>query len=155
MVFAVGATVIMLYACGGGYDFHSTVLYEAPRGQYRVLVETRGHVDSGHDVSLESNGQVTVSPAAPPVLAPRAPVMIDVALRNSRLYFGQASLPDAAGRDQHAEVMSQFLADNRYSAYPDEIEELILLIEGALAGPKGIHTEGQTKVFKVISSHSE
>jgi hypothetical protein len=151
----VAAAAVLLCACRGGYDFHSTVLYEALQGHYQVLIESRGVVAGGHDVSQNSNGWITVSPAGPPVMSPPETAMIEVALRDSRLYFGSAFLPDDAGRDQYAEVMSQFLARYGYSAYPDEIEELILLIEGSLAGPKGTHTEGQTRAFKVISSHSE
>ena len=77
--------------------------------------------------------------------------MIEVAQRESRLYFGSEFVPDDAGREQYAEVLSRLMTRYRYPVDQDEIEELVLIIEGALAGPKGTHVEGQTRLFKVVS----
>lgn len=152
----VPIALVLLCACRSDYDFHSTVLYEAPQGQYQVLVEARGVVKGGYDVSDRSNASVTFSPSSPRDLSlPPETVMIEVAQRESRLFFGHEFLPDTAGREQYGEVLSQLLTRYRYAVNPDELEELVLIIEGALAGPKGTHMEGQTKVFKVVSTHFE
>ena len=144
--------VVLLCACQRDYDFHTDILYEALRGQYQVQVEARGVVRSGHDISERSNGYVTFSPPGPRDLSlPPETVMIEVAQRESRLYFGSEFLPDDAGREQYAEVLSRLMTRYRYPVDPDEIEELVLIIEGALAGPKGTHVEGQTRLFKVVS----
>jgi hypothetical protein len=158
LVWCVGVMALPLVsACRSDYDFHSTVLYEAPRGQYQVLVEASGVVRGGHDLSERSNASVTFSPPSEPrdLSLPPEVVMIEVAQRESRLHFGHEFLPDDAGREQYAEVLSRLMTRYRYPVNPDEVEELVLIIEGALAGPKGTHVEGQTRFFKVVSVHFE
>jgi hypothetical protein len=148
--------LVLLSACRSDLDFHSTVLYEALRGQYQVLVEARGVVSRGHDVSERSNAYVTFSPPEPRDLSlPPETVMIEVAQRASRLYFASEFLPDDAGRPQYADVLSGLMTRYRYTVNSDEVDELVLIIEGALAGPKGTHVEGQTRLFKVVSAHFE
>lgn len=58
-------------------------------------------------------------------------------------------------RPQYADVLSGLMTRYRYTVNPDEVDELVLIIEGALAGPKGTHVEGQTRLFKVVSAHFE
>jgi hypothetical protein len=150
----VVAGALLLSACQRDYSFRTVAVYEAPRGHYSIRIESEGVVRAGHDISQQSVGLLTVSPSRESGAPAPVPFTLRLALRGSRVHFGDDLPVEGAPPESGAPLLSRLLSDGGYGVYADELDELVSATEGVLLGPKGTLLSGQSRCLRVVSTRS-
>lgn len=148
-------TVILLAilapACQKDHTFHTTAVYEAPARHCAMRIEAQGRVRGGADLSAQSSAIVTFEPIVPhPSAAAR--VSLPAALEQGQVQIGDDTRPQGSPPAARREALSARLIGAGCAPVPEEVDELVSAIEGALLGPKATLMEGQTKVLSVGST---
>lgn len=124
-------TVLFAAALSGCTDrrFDTRATYRAPTGRFDVVIHATGIVRAGADLADESTADVRIAP-----LAGGQPIEMRV------------TLPKGPGAPDVAELLRR----GGYDAPRAELDEVNLVVDLALRGPKATLMPGQTKVLTVV-----
>lgn len=141
--------IFIFQICGGMKGFQTKSIYRAPVSALQIEVESSGIIESGADVSDNSESRVKI-----------------FSTRNNlpELILGLKRLPQKEeirlnGVPQNTKLLAAIVQNLQSLGYPtsnvDELNEIVSAIYGTSSGPKGTRLKDQTKFLEVVSVDSK
>lgn len=157
IVTAATAVSIILSGCGlanpwGDRLFETVAVYEAPKSGYRLEVIATGTIKDGADVCDGAcEGEAKIVPKEQSA-AKRA---VRLTIRNYDIVQTMVDELEQGGvkgadAEESKKISNLLLKAGYKQLAPDEIDETVRAIRGAVAGPKGTMMQGQTRHLAVI-----
>lgn len=138
--------ILVFVNCGGTKSFQTKLTYRAPLSTLQIEIESSGIVKSGADISDNSESHVKISS----IRQNLPPLILDLKL------LPQGEEITVNGNRQNSELEPAISQNLQTLGYPtpnaDELKEIVLVIYGSSAGPKGIRLKGQTKFLEVVNT---
>ena len=152
--FLVGLLAILaaMLACGApvvDIPFHIFATYRANISGFQVDVDTEGVVPAGHDVASDGTAHVKVTSLFAPA---KLNLTIDIDSNGSATIWidGRPAHSFDWFRDSHEELGHLIEEVGYQNISMNELDETVRVINNAMAGPKGVLLEGQTKWLEVV-----
>ena len=120
-----------LAGCFSDRRFQTHAVYAGPAGHFEVVIDARGLIAAGSDVSKESSAEVEVKPVGG---GPGTPVHVMMAL----------PVPPGGRR------LSNLVELAGFKAPAAELAELDRVVDRVLLGPKSTLVRGQTVALRVV-----
>ena len=145
------AILVAILACGApGVDipFHISAAYRAKISGFQVEIDTEGIVPAGHDVASDGTAHVKLTSLVDPT-KPDLTIGIDSSGSAVVLIDGKTEQSFDWFRNSREELGNILEQVGYQSISTDELDETVKAINNAMAGPKGVLLDGQTKWLEV------
>jgi hypothetical protein len=153
----MSAILIGIVACGAplaDIPFHIVATYRANTSGFHIDIDAQGVVPAGHDITTTGTAHVKITSLSS---NPKPDLTIDINSNGLATVLVDGMSENSFNWFQNPqEEMRQLLEELGYrNMSMDEMGETVRVINGAMAGSKGMILEGQTKWLEVVEVQSQ
>jgi hypothetical protein len=148
----MSAALIAIIACGAPFvdiPFHIVATYRANTSGYQIDIDAQGVVPAGHDITTSGTAHVKITSFSS---NPKPDLTIDIDSKGlaTVLVDGMAERSFNWFQNPQEELRQLFEEVGYKNMSMDEMDETVRVINGAMAGSKGVILDGQTKWLEVV-----